>query len=104
MCFGYHLPELDFDESHFISRSVKDSKYSENGRLQSLTFRKGDVVMRFYDKIAEIDQQSSNVWFHDLWGQKKDVWGIERQVRKDTLPSCVLIRIPNPVLYEYNAA
>ena len=84
-CFDYHLPELDFDESHFVSRSVKDSKYRENGRLQSLSFGKDNVVMRFYDKIAEIDQQSSKVWFFELWGQERDVWRIEWQVRKEKL-------------------
>jgi hypothetical protein len=83
--FDYHLPELDFDESNFVSRSVKDSKYRENGKLQSLSFGKDNVVMRFYDKIAEIDQQSSKVWFYELWGQEKDVWRIEWQVRKNKL-------------------
>jgi hypothetical protein len=83
--FDYHLPELDFDESNFVSRSVKDSKYRENGKLQSLCFGKDNVVMRFYDKIAEIDQQSSKVWFYELWGQDRDVWRIEWQVRKDKL-------------------
>ncbi len=84
-CFDYHLPEIDFDESHFVSRSVKDSKYRENGRLQSLTYGKGSVVMRFYDKVAEIEQQSNKAWFHKLWGQEKDIWRIEWQVRKDVL-------------------
>lgn len=83
--FDYHLPQLDFDESNFVSRAAKDSKYRENGRLQSLSFGRDNVVMRFYDKIAEIAQKSSKVWFYDLWGQKKDVWRIEWQVRKDKL-------------------
>ncbi len=83
--FDYQLPVLDFDESNFLSRSNKDSKYRENGKLQSLSFGKDNVVMRFYDKVAEIDQQSNKVWFYELWEEKKDIWRIEWQVRKDKL-------------------
>ena len=84
-CFDYLLPELDFDESNFLSRSTKDSKYRENGKLQSLTFGRDRIVMRFYDKVAEIKQQSAKVWFFDLWKREEDVWRIEWQVRKDAL-------------------
>jgi hypothetical protein len=83
--FDYHLPELDFDETNFVSRSTKDSKYRENGKLQSLTFGRDRIVMRFYDKVAEIRQQSGKVWFYELWKQEKDVWRVEWQVRKDAL-------------------
>jgi len=46
-----------------------------------------DVVLRVYDKIAEIKQQSANVWFYALWGQEDYVWRIEWQVRKALLRS-----------------
>lgn len=84
-CFDYNLPAIEFTEDSFISRSNKDSKHREDSKPQTFTFGKGDVVLRVYDKIAEIKQQSDKVWFYLLWGQDKDVWRIEWQVRKPIL-------------------
>jgi hypothetical protein len=83
--FDYWLAAVDFTADSVVSLSSKDAQYREDGRLQTLTFGKSDVVLRIYDKIAEIDQQSDKVWFYDLWGVKKGVWRIEWQVRKDVL-------------------
>jgi hypothetical protein len=84
-CFDYNLPEVDFNEDSFKSKSAKDSQYRENGKAQTFSFGRGDVVLRMYDKVAEIDQQSHKTWFFDLWGQSSDVWRIEWQVRKEVL-------------------
>jgi hypothetical protein len=43
------------------------------------------VVLRVYDKVAEINQQSGKSWLFDLWGESRDVWRIEWQVRKSVL-------------------
>jgi len=59
--FDYHLPEIDFDEDSFVSRSCKDSQYRQDGKVQTFSFGKGDVVLRVYDKVAEIKQQSDKV-------------------------------------------
>jgi hypothetical protein len=67
--FDYQLPALDFNEDAFVSLSAKESRYREDGKLQTVSFGKGDVVLRFYDKIAEIEQQSEKVWLFDLWGR-----------------------------------
>jgi hypothetical protein len=84
--FDYHLPVLDFDESHFVSVAAKDSKHREGGRIQTLTFGRGDIVLRVYDKIAEIEQQSHKTWLLELWGGVcEDVWRIEWQARKALL-------------------
>jgi hypothetical protein len=83
--FDYQLPALDFNEDAFVSLSAKESRYREDGKLQTVSFGKGDVVLRFYDKIAEIEQQSEKVWLFDLWGRASDVWRIEWQTRKDIL-------------------
>lgn len=83
--FDYNLPVIDFNEDSFISRSSKDSQHREDGRVQTFTLGKGNVVLRVYDKIAEIKQQSDKVWFYLLWGQDADVWRIEWQIRKDIL-------------------
>ena len=83
--FDYHIPQIDFDEDHFKSRSAKDMKVRENGKPQTFSFGKKDIVLRVYDKIAEIIQQSAKVWFFLLWGCEQDVWRIEWQVRKTIL-------------------
>ena len=84
--FDYHLPSLDFDESHFVSVASKDSKHREGGRIQTLTFGRDEVVLRVYDKVAEIEQQSHKTWLFALWdGVCEDVWRIEWQVRKGLL-------------------
>ncbi|MFO0719758.1 MAG: hypothetical protein U0319_03405 [Nitrospira sp.] len=84
-CFDYSLAERDFDADSFVSLSDKDSQHRENGTVQTFTLGKGDVVLRVYDKIAEIRQQSAKVWFYELWGQDEHVWRIEWQVRKALL-------------------
>jgi hypothetical protein len=78
-------PSGCFDADSFVSLSDKDSQHRENGTVQTFTLGKGDVVLRVYDKIAEIRQQSAKVWFHELWGQDEHVWRIEWQVRKALL-------------------
>ncbi|ATX80222.1 hypothetical protein Ga0123461_1809 [Mariprofundus aestuarium] len=83
--FDYQIPEVDFDEDSFASRSAKDSKHRDNGKDQTFTFGKGDIVLRVYDKIAEINQQSQKTWFFGLWGCDENVWRVEWQVRKDAL-------------------
>ena len=84
-CFDYALDVVDFDENSVVTFSSKDAQHRENGRIQTLSFGKGDVVLRIYDKVAEIEQQSGKVWFYDLWGQKENVWRIEWQARKEVL-------------------
>jgi hypothetical protein len=84
-CFDYYLPRVDFDEDSFVSLAQKDSQHRENGAVQTFTFGRDDVVLRFYDKVAEISQQSGKTWFFDLWGEDRDVWRIEWQVRKNVL-------------------
>lgn len=83
--FDYHLPVIDFDEDSFISLSVKDTQYRKDGRIQTFKLGESDVVLRIYDKIAEIEEQSGKSWFFELWGIAENVWRIEWQVRKAIL-------------------
>ena len=83
--FDYNLTLLDFDENSFVSYSSKDSQHRQDGQVQTFTLGKGDIVLRVYDKVAEIRQQSEKVWFYLLWKQDKNVWRIEWQVRKPVL-------------------
>ncbi|WP_446809883.1 phage/plasmid replication domain-containing protein [Methylomonas sp. 2BW1-5-20] len=84
--FDYALPAIDFDEDHFVSLSKKDNRYRSDQQIQTLQFGKGDVVLRVYDKLAEIEEQSQKTWFHDLWNTESEkVWRIEWQIRKPVL-------------------
>jgi len=84
--FDYHLPEIDFDEDSFVSVASKDSQHRQDGKVQTFTLGRDDVVLRVYNKTAEIEQQSAKVWFRNLWGGVvEDVWRIEWQTRKDAL-------------------
>lgn len=94
-CFDYNLPVVDFDEDCFVSRSSKDSQYREDGKVQTFSFGKGDVVLRVYDKVAEIKQQSSKVWFYLLWEQDENVWRVEWQIRKPVLKRFDIITFAN---------
>ncbi|TAJ09477.1 MAG: hypothetical protein EPO61_05295 [Nitrospirae bacterium] len=85
--FDYHVPTVDFTADAFVSLSTKDSQHRENGTMQTFTLGKGDIVLRVYDKVAEVNQKSAKVWFYDLWGQSEHVWRIEWQVRKPLLRS-----------------
>lgn len=84
-CFDYHLPQVDFDEDNFLSLSSKDAQHRQDGQIQTFTFGRSDIVLRVYDKVAEIEQQSNKVWLFDLWGRKEQVWRIEWQARKALL-------------------
>lgn len=84
--FDYLLPNIDFTEDDFVSLSTKDSQHRKERKIQTFSFGKGDVMLRVYDKIAEINEKSQKTWFSDLWqGVTANVWRIEWQVRKDLL-------------------
>lgn len=85
--FDYAMSEIDFDQDSFVTWSHKDSRHRQNGTAQTFTFGKGEVVLRVYDKGAEIRQESHKTWFYELWGQQDQVWRIEWQVRKSLLRS-----------------
>lgn len=83
--FDYALPDLDFDEESFVSQAQKDNKHRKNGRAQTFRLGEGALVLRVYDKVAEIGEQSAKTWFFDLWGCQENVWRIEWQARKEWL-------------------
>jgi hypothetical protein len=79
--FDFHDETMDFAADDFVTRSVKDAIYRERKQVQTFTFGRGDIVVRVYDKSAEIEQESGKVWLYDLWGRKDGVWRVEFQVR-----------------------
>lgn len=83
--FDYELAEPDFDEDSVVSLATKDNKYRDSGKLNGLVYGKGDIVLRIYDKVLEIAQQSHKDWFYSLWGVRENVWRIEWQTRQEPL-------------------
>lgn len=84
--FDFLLPEVDFDEDCFVSLASKDAQHRKDRKVQTFKFGEGDIVLRVYDKCAEIKESSAKTWFHGLWGGSSEhVWRIEFQVRKDLL-------------------
>jgi hypothetical protein len=81
----YHVAEVDFNEDSFVSLASKDAQHREHRKAQTFQFGADDVVLRVYDKVAEIQQKSHKTWFFPLWGQSENVWRIEWQVRKTVL-------------------
>lgn len=83
--FDYHMPIIDFDADCFVSRATKDAIHREHTIAQTFTLGRGNIVVRVYDKVAEIAQQSGKSWFHELWGRDSEIWRIEFQVRGERL-------------------
>lgn len=84
--FDFLLPTIDFDENSFITVTEKDSQHRKNGAVQTFTFGRDDVVLRVYNKSAEIEEASAKYWLYLYWqGEQQNVWRVEWQVRKDVL-------------------
>ena len=83
--FDFELKAIDFTEDHFVTRARKNSKWREGQSVQTFSFGTGDIVLRVYDKVAEIENASNKSWFYDLWGQKENVWRVEFQIRSERL-------------------
>jgi hypothetical protein len=78
--------EIDFDENSFVSMADKDSQHRKHGKVQTFTFGRDEVVLRVYNKSAEIDEASKKYWMWLFWQEEKEnVWRVEWQVRKETL-------------------
>ena len=83
--FDYQIEAIDFDEDNFVSQATKDNQHRKNRMVQTFRFGEGDLVLRIYNKIDEIQEKSAKTWFFDLWGCDENVWRIEWQVRKEWL-------------------
>lgn len=84
--FDFHLEDIDFDEDSFITAAAKDSQHRKNGKVQTFTFGRDEIVLRVYNKSDEVEEASGKYWLYPLWqGQTENVWRVEWQVRKETL-------------------
>lgn len=84
--FDFEVPAIDIDEDCFVTLASKDAQHRRDRKVQTFRFGEGDIVLRVYDKSAEIAESSAKTWFHALWGGiVENVWRVEFQVRKDVL-------------------
>ena len=83
--FDYHLASIDFGPDHFVTRARKDAQWRDNGAFQTFKVGQDQVVLRVYDKVAEIHQQSGKEFLYELWQQGHSVWRVEFQVRGERL-------------------
>lgn len=84
--FDFHLPEVDFDEDSFVTTADKDSQHRKNGKVQTFTFGRGEIVLRVYNKSDEVEEASAKYWLRLFWqGETENIWRVEWQVRKETL-------------------
>jgi hypothetical protein len=84
--FDFLLPDIDFDEDSFVTMVDKDSQHRKHGKVQTFTFGRDEIVLRVYNKSAEIEESSKKYWMWLFWqGEKENIWRVEWQVRKETL-------------------
>ena len=84
--FDFLLPVIDFDEDSFVTAAAKDSQHRKNGKVQTFTMGRDEVVLRVYNKSDEILEASGKYWMYLFWQeQTENVWRVEWQVRKETL-------------------
>jgi hypothetical protein len=79
--FDFHLPSIDFDGGNIVSRGRKKGRWDDGDAITGFQIGKGDLVVRLYDKVAEIMAESKKVWMFDLWGRRTEVWRVEFQAR-----------------------
>lgn len=100
---GYEFTPLDFYRIKTLSRTrtvfSEDEKnsYFTNQRFTGMTFGKGDLMLRIYNKTAEINKNKKKGFIEVLKWQHNEnfnpdlnVWRIEGQIRRDKLKELAL--------------
>ena len=73
-----------------VTRATYASIHFNLNALTGITFGKGAISARLYDKHLEIQQQSKKTWMFDVWGHQqppegKKIIRIEFQLRRETI-------------------
>lgn len=100
---GYEFTPLDFYRIRSLSRNrtifSEDEKnsYYNNQRFTGMTYGKGDLMLRIYNKTIEIGKNKNKGFIQALkWQFNSDfnpdltVWRIEGQIRRDKLKELAL--------------
>ena len=85
---GWRL--TDGDRQRFVCRAHSVVTYEEGKNLLGLTFGKGDLQGRLYDKTLEV-KSTGHDWWYEKWGERYDrsepVLRVEFQFRRELLRS-----------------
>lgn len=77
------------DYDRHISRSSKLQLHVSDRNLTGVTVGRGNIVMRAYDKILEMQEKQAYVkqtFFRMLWGgEQKEITRVEYQLRRETI-------------------
>lgn len=91
--FDYYLPVIDFDQDSFVTVAEKDGQWRSGRKVETFSIGRSPLILRIYNKSAEIENVSQKTWFYDLWGQKENVWRIEWEIRKEPLRNVGIITL-----------
>ena len=90
---GTDIKELKVDnEDYWICKATKFALFREHRKLTGITYGKGNLMLRIYDKVQELKQKQSTAKqaeFKKIWGLKsydeKPVTRTEFQFRREVL-------------------
>lgn len=93
LCMDVLAPANDWTadlRGNVASQATKSAAHYVHDELTGITFGKGEVSARLYDKAREIREASGKTWFHDLWRlhevpEDQRVIRIEFQLRREAL-------------------
>ena len=92
-----------------VTRAKHAGLYFNNKELTGMTFGKGRIHARFYDKPLEIQQKSKKTWFYDqVWKIDKAPDGykiirIELQLTRETIKELQIIKLGHLYRLLHNA-
>jgi len=94
LCLDILFPKTAWEKNlidYAVTKAFDRAVYLQNKRqLKGMSFGKGDILARLYDKKLEIKQKSHKMWMFDIWGiqeipQDKIMLRIEFQMRRELL-------------------
>jgi hypothetical protein len=77
------------EDPRWVTRARHSARYDEAGAMTGMTFGRDRILVRIYDKSAEI-RKSGKSWLWELWLEQgasdtQPVWRVEVQLRREAL-------------------
>lgn len=94
---GYSIQDREirmYDEDYFIAKARSTSEFRENRKITGVSVGRGDLMLRIYDKMLEINKPHNTHkkdFFLDLWSSQNpdieitEVTRVEYQLRRPVL-------------------
>jgi len=111
LCLDFLMPEERWTQKlwdYVVTRAIDFDPHYKNRVFTGMTFGKGAISARLYDKPLEIQQKSKKFWMFDIWGikevpQRKKIIRIEFQMRRGVLNELCL-KIPEDLFQKVDEA